>query len=96
MGGGSPSLTASLRSRALLAHPALKFDKLLFVKRTPFKFNTYQDSKSNTEGGSLCVLSPVSADGTVTSLVPARFRAGRRTFTRRVAGPRNLIRCPLP
>ena len=61
---------AALRREAMLAHPALKFDKLLFVKRTPFTFNTYQDSKANTEGGSLCVLSPVSADGKITTLVP--------------------------
>ena len=61
---------ASLRSDALLAHPALKFDKLLFFKRKPFKGNTYQDNKHNAEGGSLCVLSPVSAEGKVTSLVP--------------------------
>jgi len=60
----------SLRREAMLAHPALKFDKLLFVKRTPFTFNTYQDSKANTEGGSLCVLSPVSPDGKVSSVVP--------------------------
>jgi len=60
---------AALRREAMLAHPALKFDKLLFVKRTPFVFNTYQDSKANTEGGSLCVLSPVTAEGKVTDLV---------------------------
>ncbi len=59
----------SLRRQAMLAHPALKFDKLLFVKRTPFTFNTYQDSKANKEGGSLCVLSPVTAAGKVTKLV---------------------------
>jgi len=61
---------AALRSDALLAHPALKFDKLLFFKRKHFSGNTYQDNKLNTEGGSLCVLSPVSKDGKVTSLVP--------------------------
>jgi hypothetical protein len=60
----------ALQREALLAHPALKFDKLLFVKRTPFAFNTYQDSKADTPGGSLCVLSPVAPDGKVTSLVP--------------------------
>jgi len=60
----------ALRREAMLAHPALKFDKLLFVKRTSFTFNTYQDSKANTEGGNLCVLSPVSADGKVITLVP--------------------------
>ncbi|MHC4506942.1 MAG: carbohydrate-binding protein, partial [Planctomycetota bacterium] len=48
---------AALRSDALLAHPALKFEKLLFFKRKTFKGNTYQDNKHNAEGGSLCVLS---------------------------------------
>ena len=61
---------ATLRSDALLAHPALKFDKLLFVKRTSFTFNTYQDSQANKEGGNLCVLSPVAPGGKVTNLVP--------------------------
>jgi len=61
---------ASLRREAMLAHPALKFEKLLFFKRKPFRFNTYQDNQANDEGGSLCVLSPVAADGKVTSLVP--------------------------
>ena len=58
-----------LRSEAMLAHPALKFDKLLFFKRRPFNGNTYSDSGTNAEGGSLCVLSPVSPGGKVTSLV---------------------------
>ncbi|GAH51145.1 unnamed protein product, partial [marine sediment metagenome] len=35
----------ALQREALLAHPALKFDKLLFVKRTPFAFNTYQTAR---------------------------------------------------
>ena len=61
---------AALRRDAMLAHPSLKFDKLLFVKRTSFTFNTYQDSKANTVGGSLCILSPVTPDGKVTDLVP--------------------------
>ena len=61
---------AALRRDAMLAHPALKFDKLLFVKRTSFTFNTYQDSQANKEGGNLCVLSPVALGGKVTKLVP--------------------------
>ena len=61
---------AALRSDALLAHPALKFDKLLFFTRKTYLPNVYADNKVNEEGGSLCVLSPVSADGKVTSLVP--------------------------
>jgi hypothetical protein len=60
----------SLRREAMLAHPELKFDKLLFVKRIPFTGNTYQDSQANQEGGNLCILSPVTADGKVTTLVP--------------------------
>jgi len=61
---------AALRRRAMLAHPALKFEKLLFVKRIPFIGNTYQDSQANQEGGNLCILSPVAPDGKVTKLVP--------------------------
>jgi len=60
----------ALRRQALLAHPALGFDKLLFVKRAPVVFNTYQDSKANQIGGNLCLLSPVSPEGKVTQLVP--------------------------
>ena len=61
---------AALRSDAMMAHPALKFDKLMFFKRVPFTGNTYTDNKMNAAGGSLCVLSPVSPQGKVTSLVP--------------------------
>ena len=60
----------ALRRQALLSHPALGFDKLLFVKRAPVVFNTYQDSKANQVGGNLCLLSPVSPEGKVTQLVP--------------------------
>ena len=61
---------AALRREAMLANPALKFDKLLFVKRRPYFAHIYEDHLFNREGGSLCVLSPVSPDGKVTSLVP--------------------------
>jgi len=61
----------ALRSEAMLAHPALAFDKLLFLKRPAAGYgHTYSDQHSKEIGGSLCVLSPVSADGKVTSLVP--------------------------
>ena len=62
---------AALRRRAMLAHPELKFDKLLFLKRSGSGYgHTYADQNANEMGGNLCVLSPVSADGKVTSLVP--------------------------
>jgi len=60
----------ALRRQAMLAHPALKFDKLLFVKRAPVQFNTYQDSQAKVVGGNLCLLSPVGPAGKVTKLVP--------------------------
>ncbi|MDP6045949.1 MAG: hypothetical protein QGG25_10100 [Phycisphaerae bacterium] len=63
----------ALRRRAMLAHPMLKFDckKLLFIKRPVQGYNhTYAVQRTMTMGSSLCVLSPVSADGKVTSLVP--------------------------
>ena len=62
---------AALRRRAMLAHPALKFDRLLFLKRSAGGYgHTYADQNGNTMGGNLCVLSPVSAEGKVTNLVP--------------------------
>ena len=60
-----------LRSEILQGHPLLDFDKLLFIKRPKQGYgHTYADQHSRELGGSLCVLSPVSPDGTVTSLVP--------------------------
>jgi len=60
-----------LRRRAMLAHPALNFDKLLFLKRpTDIYGHTYADQNANKMGGNLCILSPVAPDGKVTSLVP--------------------------
>ena len=61
---------AALRRRAMLAHPELKFDHLLFLKRATGGYgHTYRDQYTNTMGGNLCVLSPVSTDGKVTPLV---------------------------
>jgi hypothetical protein len=61
----------SLRRRAMLNHPALKFDKLLFVKKRYVPASTYTvHLNRGDDGGNLCVLSPVSADGKVTPLVP--------------------------
>jgi len=62
---------AALRSRAMLSHPALQFDKLLFLKRPSAGYgHTYADQDSGGSGGNLCVLAPVSPDGEVTTLVP--------------------------
>ena len=59
----------SLRRKALLDHPSLKFDKLLFLKREPVPCNSYSDCGVGGSGGNLCILSPVSAEGKVTRLV---------------------------
>ena len=62
---------SALRSRAMLVHPLLNFDKLLFIKRTVRGYNhTYAVQRTMTMGGSLCILSPVSPRGKVTPLVP--------------------------
>jgi len=62
---------AALRNRAMLAHPALQFDRLLFLKRAANIYgHTYSDQHANNMGGNLCVLSPVAPDGKVTTLVP--------------------------
>ena len=67
---------AKLRRDAMLAHPALKFDKLLFVTRVPYKVrHIYEDQDANNMGGNLCVLSAANGnigtpDGKVTELVP--------------------------
>ena len=60
----------SLRREAMLAHPALKFDKLLFIKRKPFGGHIYEDQHNSQMGGNIYLLSPVTPDGKVTKLVP--------------------------
>ena len=61
----------ALRSEALLKHPALNFDKLLFIKRKSSGYgHTYSDQHSGDMGGNICVLSPVSPEGKVTPLIP--------------------------
>ncbi len=63
----------SLRREALLAHPLLNFDKLLFVKRFTYRSShIYSDhwDGSQTMGGNLCILSPVAPHGTVTEIAP--------------------------
>ncbi len=61
----------TLRRRAMLDHPALKFDKLLFVTQMSRSVSTYTGHLSNgNPGGNLCVLSPVSPEGKVTELAP--------------------------
>ena len=63
---------AALQSEAMLAHPLLDFDRLLFVKlkgreRCPI-YNSYP--QHGDKGSNLCVLSPVAPDGKVTELAP--------------------------
>jgi len=64
----------SLRREAMLANPAMKFDKLLFVKQEYAAASTYTFQRIHYKPGSpessLCLLSPVSAKGKVTPLVP--------------------------
>ena len=63
---------AALRREAMLAHPLLKFDKLLFVKRmTNPPGHIYEDHYAGrTMGGNLCILSPVAPGGVVTEIAP--------------------------
>ena len=63
----------ALRREAMLAHPLLKFDKLLFVKRLTYgSSHIYSDfaDGSRKMGGNLCILSPVGPDGKVTEIAP--------------------------
>ena len=62
----------TLRQEAMLEHPLLRFDKLLFVKRiTETSGHIYEDHYGGkTLGGNLCVLSPVAPGGKVIELVP--------------------------
>ncbi|MBL7134512.1 MAG: hypothetical protein ISS78_10475, partial [Phycisphaerae bacterium] len=61
----------SFRRKVMLDHPALKFDKLIFVKRMTRGASVYTGHRdSGNPGGNLCVLSPVSAGGKVVELVP--------------------------
>jgi hypothetical protein len=61
----------SLQREAMLAHPALKFDKLLFISKLHRGQSIYTGHLQKSDGGgNLCVLSPVSPHGKVTELVP--------------------------
>ena len=74
----------SLRREAMLAHPALNFDKLLFVKQEYAPASTYTlqrtHYKPDSLASSLCLLSPVSAEGKVTPLVPELTGGGYGRF----------------
>ena len=61
-----------LRREAMLKHPLLDFDKLLFVKRPPAETDhIYTEYEVGTRmGGNLCILSPVAPDGKVTEIAP--------------------------
>jgi hypothetical protein len=64
--------SAELRRNAMLDHPLLKFDKLLFVRRmTDTSGHIYEDHYGGkVMGGNLCILSPVAPDGKVTEIAP--------------------------
>jgi len=70
--------SSELRRDAMLGHPLLKFDKLLFVKRmTDTSGHIYEDHYGGkVMGGNLCILSPVSPSGKVTEI--ARQLTGGR------------------
>jgi len=60
-----------LQCEAMLAHPAMKFDRLLFLKQVHRGVSIYTGHAADGgPGGNLCVLSPVSPNGQVTELVP--------------------------
>jgi len=61
----------SLRREAMLAHPLMEFDRLLFIKRKAWSSShIYSEHKdgSHAPGGNLCILSPVAPDGKVTEI----------------------------
>ena len=62
---------SEVRSRAMLSHPALNFDNLLFVRQHSRGFSTYTGhlAKGNP-GGNLCVLSRAGSGNKVIDLVP--------------------------
>jgi len=61
----------AVQQEAMLAHPSLKFDKLLFVRQKARGFSTYTGHLAKGDpGGNLCVLAPVGPNGKVTDLVP--------------------------
>jgi len=63
--------STTLRRQAMLGHPLLKFDKLLFVKRgTDGRGRIYRYFVGCPAGGNLCILSPVAPGGKVTEIVP--------------------------
>ena len=76
--GGSPEElqkisdeSQDLRRKTMASHPLMNFDKLLFIRRPVHGYNhTYAVQRTMTMGSSLCILSPVSPDGKVTSLIP--------------------------
>ena len=66
-------MSIALRREAMLAHPLLNFDKLLFVKRFTYSSShIYSDfgDGSRKMGGNLCILWPVAQDGKVTEIAP--------------------------
>ena len=61
----------SLQREAMLAHPLLDFEKLLFVKRKGWgSSHIYNNYGGGTMGSSLCILSPVARRGKVTEVAP--------------------------
>jgi hypothetical protein len=74
----------SLRSRAMLEHPALKFDKLLFVSQEYANASTYTLQRihypPDGQPSNLCLLSSVGGESRVTHLVPELTGGGYGRF----------------
>ena len=72
---------AALQSEAMLAHPLLDFDKLLFVRRggwgSSHIYNCYGGGGSDS---SICILSPVAPEGKVTDVAPQLTEGGFAQF----------------
>ena len=72
---------AKLQSDALLSHPLLGFDKLLFVRRGSWGsshiYNCYGGGGTDTN---ICILSPVAPDGKVTDIAPQLAEGGFAQF----------------
>jgi len=72
---------AALQSEALLSHPLLDFDKLLFVRRGSWGsshiYNCYGGGGTDTN---ICILSPVAPDGKATDVAPQLTEGGFAQF----------------
>jgi len=72
---------AALQSDALLSHPLLDFDKLLFVRRGSWgSSHIYNCYGGGGTGTNICILSPVAPDGKATDIAPQLTEGGFAQF----------------